>query len=80
MMMRYLTMLYYVFINLGLGEMGPINNTELLFCIGSMILSSIVFSNIFGYILSVNAQINQIDTETQSHIDQMNEVMNVLEL
>lgn len=48
MMSRYLVMLYYAMIDLGLGEMGPNTKEELLFCVVSMMLSALVFSNIFG--------------------------------
>lgn len=41
-------MYYHSIINLGLGELGPVNYIELAFCYGSMLLSALVTTLIFG--------------------------------
>jgi hypothetical protein len=55
---RYLTMLYYSLINLGLGEIGPINKYEMIFCIVSLVISALMFTNIFSSIASLTAILN----------------------
>lgn len=57
MLYRYSIMLYYALVNLGLGEMGPVNFEEYIFCVISMIISAFVFSIIFSQILSVYSQL-----------------------
>lgn len=52
---RYVTMLYYSLINLGLGEIAPVNFLECLFLTLAMVLSALVFTNIFSEIAMIYA-------------------------
>lgn len=80
MIHRYLIMIYYSLIDLGLGEICPLHIEELYFCIISMIISAFVFSKLFGEILSVYGLITQESIFRQGVLDQMNEVMTVINL
>jgi hypothetical protein len=53
MVSRYLYMHYYSLINLGLGEIGPTNMIEYLFCMCSMVISSLYFTILFGQVASL---------------------------
>lgn len=77
--MRFAVMIYYSLINLGLGEMSPVNQPEQLFCVLSMICSSFIFSHIFGEIGGLFHQMNQLQMEQQEKQDTMNDLMNAFE-
>lgn len=77
--MQFGTMFYYSLINLGLGDLFPLNPPEFLFCLLSMICSSFVFSHIFGEIGSLFQQMNQKLIEQQEKQDIMNELMKSFE-
>jgi hypothetical protein len=71
-MYRYVMMLYYAIINLGTGEIGPVNFEELLFCVVTMIISSMVFTNTFSSIISVYSTLIFESLQHQAEIDSMN--------
>lgn len=48
MLSRYFYLLYYALINLGLGEIAPVNEIEFIFVTLSCIVSAIFFSIVFG--------------------------------
>ena len=73
--MRYFTLLYYSLINLGLGNVGPVNTGEVLFCVLSMVISSLVYTNIFSSIFSLNEQLLRDQTLKQIEIDDVNNIL-----
>jgi hypothetical protein len=56
-------MLYYAVINLGLGEIGPSNCEEYYFCVGSMIISAFVFTNLVSSFMSLSDSMNAESNE-----------------
>ena len=66
---------YYSLINLGLGEIAPINKDEYVMALCSMIISSLVFTNIFSSIASLNAVLQADQVEKQEEIDKMYNVL-----
>lgn len=50
---RYTTMLYYGVLNVGSNEFGPINVPEMLFCVITLIFSSMLTATIFGDVASL---------------------------
>jgi hypothetical protein len=50
---RYMTLLYYGIINIGSNEFGPVNNSEFIFCIISLMISAMLNAIIFGDIASL---------------------------
>lgn len=54
---RYLFMVYYAILNLGNSEVSPINLSEKIFIVITMIISSMVFTNTFSSIISARAAI-----------------------
>lgn len=80
MITRYMTLLYYSLINLGLGEILPRNEYEYLFCICSMIISALVFTNVFSSISSMTQMLNQESMKQQEITDGINTIMNTIGL
>jgi hypothetical protein len=52
---RYLILLYYSLINLGLQELAPVNPNEYFFCMVSLVMSALLYTNIFSSIASLQA-------------------------
>lgn len=48
---KYLVCLYYGVLILGLNEMGPVNNLEFLYFIGTLLMSAIMNSLIFSDVI-----------------------------
>lgn len=77
---RYLIMLYYSIMNLSGGEQGPRNKIEYLFCYMSLIMSAIVYTNLFGQILNQYQALIFVTIQKQKMKDLMFDVMSVLDL
>ena len=72
---RYITMLYYSCMNLGVGEFGPANTIEFLFCYGSMLCSFLFNALIFGDVVTLVQVISKKQNERQQQLDDANSVM-----
>ena len=68
-------MLYYSLINLGIGEMSPSGSIQLAFCFISMLISSLMFLNIFGEIVCIYSVLLTKFVIKQQTLDRMNELM-----
>jgi len=56
---RYTLMLYYGVLILGLNEMGPINEIEMLYCIVTLLFSALLNALLFGDIASLALTISK---------------------
>ena len=77
---RYMTQFYYSLINLGLGEIAPVNSEEYGFLVCSMILSSLIFQIIFGEIITIFAMINSLSMQLEEERIRMNSVMDNIQM
>lgn len=77
---RYLTVTYYGMLNLGINEIGPVNENEFYFGIltltMSAMLNAILFSDLAGLILAIS----QRSSEQQQRLDNANKIMAAIEL
>lgn len=72
--------MYYAILNLGSSEMGPVNKVEYAFCTLSMILSSVVYNNLFGQIVNIYSAITMESTRKQLYMDEMFSVMSAFNI
>ena len=73
--MRYLTMLYYSIIGLGIGELGPKNIIEFVYCVGFMIISAFTFNHVFGQISGLFNSLAADSVTFQKELDSMNMIL-----
>lgn len=73
---QYLLTFYTSALSLGLNEMGPVNEGEMLFCFISLMISLVVNSNLFGEMAVLIATISKKKTLQQHKVDISNTVMN----
>ena len=73
-------MLYYGILNLGSDEFGPVNEIEMIFCVFTLIISSMLNSVIFGDIASLLSVLEQKTNDRQNSLDHANFVMDSIEL
>ena len=62
---KYCNLFYYAQINLGNGEMGPVNIEEFAFLVVTMIISTLVFTNVFGEIVGIFLLVNREGSERE---------------
>lgn len=77
---RYFIMVYYAIMNLGIGEIGPINVPELAYCIFSLPVSLMLQSLLFSDIAVLVQTFFKKRSEQQADIDKAWEVMTWIEL
>ena len=77
---RYFNMLYYAVLNLGVGEIGPINIPELGFCIVFLPISLMLQSLFFSDIAVLVQTFFKKRSEQQADIDKAYEVMTWIEM
>lgn len=65
---------------LGVGEMGPVNMEEYLFCIVVILMSLMLQSLLFGDIAVLVTSFYKSETQQQEEIDKAFEVMTFIEL
>lgn len=76
----YFRMLYQSVINLGIGELGPVNEEEMAFFFISMLLSTLMTNLIFGEVYGLISSINLQENLKQNELDFSNNVMKQINL
>ena len=71
-------MFYYSMINIGLGEMCPVNKIELLFCVISLMISVLVFFFIFSAMSSLMVLYGEESRQQQEELDLANSMMGAI--
>lgn len=64
---RFTLMYYYAIVGLGISELGPNSEAQMLFCL-TMIMSTIIFTNVFGRVISISNALIQKELEWQAEI------------
>jgi hypothetical protein len=77
---KMLYSLYYSILMLGLNEIGPVNNIELLYVTFGLILTSLVNAQIFGEMAVLISTISKKKTNYQAKLDQANASMQKVQL
>ena len=77
---KYCNLFYYAQINLGLGEIGPVNIQESAFLAMTMIISALVFTNVFGEIVGIFQLINREAFELEQDKIRTNTMLEALEI
>jgi hypothetical protein len=71
-------MFYTSIMNLGVGEVAPVNKVELIAVIPTMIVSSMISSIIIGALLNLILSISNENIETENLRDSSNVVMKAI--
>jgi hypothetical protein len=79
-MFRYTTMMYEAVLNIGLGEFGPVNESDMLYLVITLIFSAILNALIFGDIANLMYVIARKDSDYQDKLDAANTVMANIDL
>ena len=77
---KYLVCLYYGVLILGLNEMGPVNNIEMLYFIGTLLMSAIMNSLIFSDVIMLIDELSKPSQVYQEKLDSMFGVMKIIQL
>lgn len=75
----YFIYLYYSLINLGLGELSPVNSIEFRCLTFTMIFSALYFTFFFSEIASILYRVNQVSILYQRNLDRANDTMSALD-
>jgi hypothetical protein len=78
--MQYMSMLYYGVLILGSNELGPVNEIEMLYMIGVLLISAFANALIFGDIATLAQVLGKKSNELQSKLDAGNTVMAAIHL
>ena len=77
---QYIMCFYHSALLLGINEMGPVNEIELVFCSFSILISLVVNANLFGEMAVLIARMDFKKTMYQNKLDTANTVMERMEL
>ena len=72
---RYTTMMYEAILNIGSNEFGPVNESDMLYLVFTLLFSAILNALIFGDIANLMLVIAKKDSDYQDKLDQANTVM-----
>lgn len=73
-------MMYYSMMNMGTGEIGPVNEIEFLLFVFSLTVSTLLISLFFSNLTSLLMDLSYDKVLRQSSIDEGNSIMEALEL